>query len=309
MNVTDLPGIGPATSEKLASAGFDSILAIAVAPVSSLVDASGMTEATARKVIKAAREAMGMGFMTAENKEKEDETKIFRLSTGSKAVDDILSGGVLSGCITEVYGQFGSSKTQVALQLAVIACEQFPDGEVLYIDTENSFRPIRIRQMCSRFKKIDAEDVLKRIKLAKAYSSDHQIFLSEQAEALVKDGKVKLIVVDSVMNHFRAEYTGRGQLAERQQKLNRHLHTLSKIADLYNVPVFITNQVSANPGAMFGDPTQSIGGNIMGHSSKYRIYLRRGKAGSRVAKLLDAPELPDAEASFVITEKGVEDVE
>jgi DNA repair protein RadA len=308
MELTDLPGVGETTAQKLIEGGYDTVLSIAVARPSVLVELVGMSEATARKVIKAARDAMNIGFVDALQTEENQVGKGFIISTSSKAIDAILAGGVKSGGITEVYGEYGSSKTQIAHQLSVNVLRDFPDGKVVYIDTEGTFTPLRIRQM-AKAQKLDIDDTLKRIMVAKAYNSDHQMFLAEQIDALIKKGeKVKLIIVDSLTAHFRAEYIGRGELADRQQKINKHMRTLQKIADLNDIPVFVTNQVSANPGVFYGNPTQAIGGNIVGHNSRERIFLRRGPKGTRVAKLVDSPFLPDAEAGFTVTEGGIVDI-
>ena len=182
------------------------------------------------------------------------------------------------------------------------------NGKVIYIDTENTFRPERIIQM-AKGKGLDPEEVLKNIKVARAYNSDHQMLLAEKAEDLLKNKEenYRLLVVDSLTTHFRAEFIGRGTLSERQQKLNKHMHTLLKIADMYNVAVIVTNQVMAKPNVMFGDPTQAIGGHVVGHASTFRIYLRKGKGGSRVAKVVDSPNLPENEAMFFITTEGLND--
>ena len=179
---------------------------------------------------------------------------------------------------------------------------------VVYIDTENTFRPERIRQIAEA-NGLDPEKVLEHIKVAKAYNSDHQMLLAEKVEDLITKEKlpVKLLIVDSLTAHFRAEFVGRGTLAERQQKLNKHMHTLLKIADVHNVVVYVTNQVMAKPDVFFGDPTEAIGGNIVAHNSTFRIYLRKGRKDTRVAKLVDSPSLPDNETVFRITEKGIED--
>lgn len=305
--LSQLEGVGNVTIEKLSSIGIDTILGVAVSHPSTLVDICGMTEPTARKIIKSAREMMGLGFVDGIT--NEEQLKVKKISTGSKAFDKILDGGVKSGAITEVYGQFGSGKTQLGHQLTVNVLKDNPDGVVVYIDTENTFSAIRIRQM-SKAKKMNEDETLKKILIAKAYNSDHQIFLGEQIESLFKQNKdVVLIIVDSLMAHFRAEYVGRGTLADRQQKLNKHLHTLQKIADIHNIPVFVTNQVTTNVGLMFGNPEQPIGGNILSHTAREIIYLRKGKAGSRVAKLVDSNYLQDADASYMITEDGIQDVE
>lgn len=303
-----LPGVGAATAEKLRLAGFDTVMAIAVATPGELVNAAGVSEIVARKLIQASRSSIDMGFESAEDILKKRD-QVIRLSTGSKAFDTILAGGFETGAITECYGQYGSSKTQIAHQLCVSMIKQLPDAVAVYLDTENTFRPERIIQF-AKGASLDPEVVLKQIKVARAYNSDHQMVLAEQIEDLItkKSMNVKLIVVDSLTAHFRAEYVGRGTLADRQQKLNKHMHALAKLADVYNLCVYVTNQVMAKPDQFFGDPTESIGGHIVGHNSTFRIYLRKGKKGTRVAKLLDAPNLADAEAVFVVKEEGIRDV-
>ncbi len=310
--IEDLPGVGPATAEKLKDGGFDTMLSLAVASPSELVEAGGLTEATARKVIKAAREKMSMGFESGDELMKRRE-QVEKITTSSKALNNILGGGVESSSITEMFGEFGSSKTQIAHQLAVNI--QLPkekggaEGMCVYIDTEGAFRPERIKQMAEA-QGLDVLEVLKNIKVARAFNSDHQMLLVEKVEDLIKNEglNIKLVIVDSLMSHFRADFAGRGMLADRQQKLNKHMHTLSKLATAYNLVVYVTNQVMAKPDTFFGDPTAPIGGHIVGHNSQTRLYLRKGKKGTRVAKLIDSPHLPDAEAIFHVTEKGIIDV-
>jgi len=304
--IEDLPGIGAATAEKLRLAGFDNLMSIAVATPGEIIDAAGITEATARKAIRAARDNLEMGFQSGIDLMKKREG-IEKISTGSKNFDTLLAGGVETGAITECFGPYGSGKTQIAHLLAVQTIAKDPEAVAVYIDTENTFRPNRIKQFAEAIG-VDPEKVLQNIKVARAFNSDHQMLLAEKAEELIKQGlKVKLIVVDSLTAHFRAEFVGRGTLAERQQKLNKHMHTLSKLADMHNLAVYVTNQVMAKPDMFFGDPTEAIGGHIVAHNSTYRIYLRRGKKGTRVAKLVDAPDLADDECIFKITEKGIED--
>ena len=308
MKLVDLPGVGPATAEKLKEAGFGTVISVAVAHPMNLVEAAGVSETVARKIIAAARESLKIGFVDGITAEEEMNQKGFLISTNSKAIDNILAGGVKSGIITEVFGQYGSSKTQIAHQLAVNAIHKSPEGIVVYIDTENTFTPLRIRQM-SKAHNLDGDEVLSRIRVARAHNSDHQTFLAENVEQIIQKGeKVLLLVVDSLTAHFRAEFIGRGTLADRQQKINKHMSTLSKIAELYDVVVFVTNQITDNPGQLFGNPQKAIGGNIVGHNSKFRIYLRPGAKGTRVAKLVDSPFLPEAEATYIITEDGVTDV-
>ncbi|MBI1968456.1 DNA repair and recombination protein RadA [Candidatus Woesearchaeota archaeon] len=308
-SVTDLPGVGAATAEKLESAGFRDLLAVAVATLGELVEATGVSEAVARKMIQAARESMKMGFETGADVLKRRQI-VSKLSTGSKQFDLLMGGGFETGAITECFGEFGSGKTQIGHALAVNVLKEDPDAFAVYIDTENTFRPERIIQLATGAG-IDPEDALDRIMVARAYNSDHQMLLAEKAESLLTEQKkkVRLVVVDSLTSHFRAEFIGRGTLAERQQKLNRHMHALSKLATTNNLCVYVTNQVMAKPDQFFGDPTTAIGGHVVAHASTFRIYLRKGKKGSRVAKLIDAPNLADGECCFMVTEGGLQDVE
>lgn len=306
-DITELPGVGAATADKLASAGFDNLMSIAVASPGEVVDASGVSESVARKIIQAARQSLDMGFASGEDLMKKRQN-VLKISTGVQDFDRVLGGGFETGSISECFGQYGSAKTQIAHQLAVNVYAQDPEAVSVYIDTENTFRPERIVQFAEG-KGLNGDDVLKAIRVAKAYNSDHQMLLAEKVEDLIKQGtNVKLVVVDSLTAHFRAEFVGRGTLAERQQKINKHMHVLSKLADMYNLSVYVTNQVMAKPDQFFGDPTEAIGGHIVGHNSTFRIYLRRGKKGTRVAKLVDAPNLPDDEAVFMVTDAGLTDV-
>ena len=311
--IRDLPGVGPATAEKLESVGFSDLMAIAVATPGEVVEATAMSEAMAKKLIAVARNSLDMGFESGDML-LERRSRILKLSSGVKAFDTLMGGGFETGCIIECFGTYGSSKTQIAHQLAVNvqlpASKGGAEGCVVYIDTENTFRPERITQMAEG-KGLDPAKVLKNITGAKAYNSDHQMLLAEKVEDLIKkDGlNVKLVIVDSLTAHFRAEFVGRGTLAERQQKLNKHMHILSKLADVHNLCVYVTNQVMAKPDQFFGDPTEAIGGNIVGHNSTFRVYLRKGKKGSRVAKLVDAPNLPDGECGFMVEMDGLHDLD
>ncbi len=310
-SVADLPGIGPATIEKLESAGFCDLMSLAVATPGELVGATEMSEATAKKVIAIARANLEMEFQSGAEVLKKREQCI-KITTGSKELDKLMGGGFETGGITEAYGQYGAGKSQIAHVLAV-RC-QLPvekggaNGACVFIDTESTFRPERIVQFAKGLD-LDPEEVLKNIKVARAFNSDHQALLAEKVEDLIKKHNVpvKLVIVDSLTAHFRAEFVGRGTLADRQQKINKHMHALMKLADKYNLAVYVTNQVMSKPDTFFGDPTEAIGGHIVGHNSTYRVYLRRGKKGTRVAKMVDAPNLAESEATFIVEEAGIKD--
>ena len=312
-SVSDLPGIGPAAVEKLEAAGIFDLMGIAVLGPKELSNMAGIGESIARKAIQASRKMMDLGFQSGlEFAEKREE--IFYLTTGSKEFDNLLGGrGVETKAITEAFGAYGSGKTQLGLSLAVNV--QLPlemgggEGKAVYIDTEGTFRPERIRQIAEA-KGMNPENVLKNIFVARAFNSDHQMLLIDRIGEMIKDGEtIRLVVIDSLTAHFRAEFSGRGQLADRQQKLNKYLHNLMKIAEQFNLAVYVTNQVMSNPAMMFGDPTTAIGGNIVGHASTFRLYIRRGKKSSRVAKLIDSPNLPDNECIFYIGARGLSDEE
>ncbi|MFQ6051128.1 MAG: DNA repair and recombination protein RadA [Candidatus Hydrothermarchaeota archaeon] len=308
-SLEELPGVGPAIAEKLKEAGYLSLESIAVATALELKEVADIGESTAIKIINSARNACDMGFFRGDEI-LEKRKQIGRITTNSKNFDHLLGGGIETQAITELFGEFGSGKTQVAHQVAVTV--QLPKEQgglergAIYVDTENTFRPERIQQM-SEALGLDPAETLKNIHVARAYNSDHQMLLVEKAEDITKEEDVGVIIVDSLTSHFRAEYVGRGTLAPRQQKLNRHLHTLQKLADLYNLSVLVTNQVMARPDMFFGDPTQAVGGHVVGHQATFRLYLRKSKGGKRIARLVDSPNMPEGECVFRIVEAGVRD--
>ncbi len=310
-SVEDLPGIGEQGSEKLMAAGYKSLESIATASAAELIEAAGLGEGTAEKAIKAARDALDMGYETAAEL-AEKRKLVGRLTTGSKEVDTLIGGGIETQSITEVYGKFASGKTQWCFQTAVTV--QLPvergglSGSCLYIDSENSFRPERVAAIAEA-QGLDVQEAMKNIFVARAYNSEHQALLAEKAGEMVKEKNIKLVIVDSLTSQFRAEFVGRGTLAERQQKLNKHMRVLQKLAESNNIVVLVTNQVMERPDILFGDPTAPVGGNIVGHASKTRLYLRKSKEDKRVAKLVDSPSLPDGEAIYRVTETGIIDVD
>jgi DNA repair protein RadA len=309
--VEDLPGIGEGAAKKLEEAGYKTLESMAVASTSELKEIAGLGEGTAEKAIKAARDALDMGFETADIL-AEKRKLIGKITTGSKELDTLIGGGIETQSITEVYGKMASGKSQWCFQTAVTV--QLPkeqgglEGGCLYIDSENSFRPERVIQVAKKFG-LDVDETLKNIYVARAYNAEHQMILADKAGEMIEDKNIKLVIIDSLTAQFRSEFVGRGTLAERQQKLSKHMRTLQKIAEMQNVAILVTNQVMSRPDVLFGDPTEPIGGNVVGHASKTRLYLRKSKEDKRVAKLVDSPSLPDGEALYRITENGIEDSE
>ena len=307
-SLDDLPGVGPATAEKLREAGFEDLLAIAVMTPAVLAQNAELGEAVAGKIIAGAKKLANIGGFVSGNELLERRAQVLKLTSSVDSLDDLLGGGFETQAIFEVYGEFGSGKTQIGHQLAVNTVLPVSKGglggEVFYIDTEDTFRPERITQM-ARGAGLDPLMVLDRIHVARAYNSNHQMLLVEEIQRLSKNVDVKMIIVDSLTSHFRAEYLGRAMLAPRQQNLNKHLKELKKLADVHNALVLVTNQVHSKPDAMWGDPTKPIGGHIVGHASTFRLYLRKSKGGRRIGRLVDSPNLPEGEAVFTVTEAGL----
>ena len=306
----ELPGIGPATSQKLQELGFHTVEALAMAAAREL-EPAGIGEKKALVIIRATRSSISVSFVRADELLKVHQN-VLRLTSGSKPLDTLLGGGLEAQTITEFYGEYGSGKSQLCHQLCVNV--QLPpergglNGAALYVDTENTFRTERIVQM-ARHLELDLEQVVKNIIYAEAYTSDHQMFLLDNADQVIKENNVKLIIVDSLTSHFRSEYLGREMLARRQQRLNKHMHKLIRLAKAFNAAAVVTNQVMAKPDVFFGDAVHPIGGHIVAHTSHTRVYLRKASRGPvRIARLVSSPYLPEGEEIFKITENGLEDV-
>ena len=310
MTIEDLPGVGPATAEKLREAGFEELLAIAVMSPMELAEQAELGEAVSSKIIQAAKKLANIGGFISGNALLDRRKTVQKLTSGTSSMDELLGGGFETQSICEVFGEFGSGKTQIGHQLAVNTIlptsQGGLNGEVFYIDTEDTFRPERIAQMAEAVG-MDPQDALDRIHVARAYNSAHQMLLVDEIKRMAKSIDVKLVIVDSLTSHFRAEFVGRGMLASRQQKLNKHLKELKQLSDVQNALVLVTNQVMSNPAALWGDPTKAIGGHIVGHASTFRLYPRKSKGGRRIARLIDSPNLPEGEAVFTVTAEGLKD--
>lgn len=304
----DLPGIGQTTADKLREAGFTDLMELAVASPGDVAEAAEIGTSIAQKIIGEARRRADVGQFESGTTLLERRKKLGRVTAGAKSIDELLGGGVETQAITEFSGEFGSGKTQLAHQIAVNVQLPVDQGglgaEVVYIDTESTFRPERIVDM-AKGSGVDPEAALSRIHVARAFNSNHQMLLVQKAQELAREKPIRLLVVDSLTAHFRSEYVGRAELAPRQQLLNKHLHELQRFSDMYNAAIVVTNQVSSRPDILFGDPTRPIGGNIVAHAATYRVYLRKSKPPRRIARLIDSPNLPEGEAVFSLTTDGI----
>ncbi len=307
-------GINASDVKKLKAAGFHTVERVAYATRKALTSIKGISEAKADKLLNEASKIIPMGFTTASEYHKSRQD-VVHLTTGSKELDKLLQGGIETGSITEIFGEFRTGKTQLCHTLCVTSQLALEDGggegKALFIDTEGTFRPKRIVKIAERFG-LKPEDVLENVAYARAYNSDHQNQLLLQASAMLTEQRYALIVVDSATALYRTDYSGRGELSARQMHLAQFLRSLTRLADEFGVAIVITNQVvaSVDGASLFvSNPIKPIGGNIMAHASCTRLSLRKGRGNNRVCKIFDSPCLPESEAMFSINDDGIGDAD
>jgi DNA repair protein RadA len=316
LEIQDIEGVGPTTAKKLKEAGIISVMDLAVTSADELAVDLNSSKDTAAAFIMAAQRLLRESnilekeFVTAESA-LEKRKSLMRCSTGSRALDELLLGGIETQAVTEFYGEFGSGKSQICHTLAALAPQPKEsgglNGGVIYIDTEGTFRPERLNQI-ARTRELEPSHVLKNVAVCKVYNSSHLELIIKDLGKYVNDFNAKLVIIDSIISLHRAEFAGRGTLADRQQRLNGLLHKVIRLAEIFNIAVVITNQVQSSPDTFFGDPTKAAGGNVIGHASTYRIYLRKS-GENRTAKMIDSPYHPYSDAKFTLNEKGTDDLE
>jgi DNA repair protein RadA len=319
LEIQDIEGVGPTTARKLKEAGIVSVMDLAVTSADELAVDINSSKDTAATFIMAAQRLLRESnilekeFVTAESA-LEKRKSLMRCSTGSRALDELLLGGIETQAVTEFYGEFGSGKSQICHTLAAIATQPTEsgglnglNGGVIYVDTEGTFRPERLDQI-ARARELEPSHVLKNVAVCKVYNSSHLELIIKDLGKYVNDFNAKLVIIDSIISLHRAEFAGRGTLADRQQRLNGLLHKVIRLAEIFNIAVVITNQVQSSPDTFFGDPTKAAGGNVIGHASTYRIYLRKS-GENRTAKMIDSPYHPYSDAKFTLNEKGTDDLE
>jgi DNA repair protein RadA len=316
LEIQDIEGIGPTTAKKLKEAGIVSVMDLAVTSSDELAVDLNSSKDSAASFIMAAQKLLRESnvlekeFVTADTA-LEKRKSMLRCSSGSTALDELLLGGVETQAVTEFYGEFGSGKSQICHTLCATARQPIAagglDGGVIYIDTEGTFRPERVEQI-ARARGLDPSQILKSVAVCKIYNSSHLELIIKDLGKYINDFKAKMVIIDSIISLHRAEYAGRGTLADRQQRLNNMLHKLVRLTEIYNIAIVITNQVQSSPDTFFGDPTKAAGGNVLGHASTYRIYLRKS-GENRVAKMIDSPYHPYSETRFTVNERGTDDLE
>ncbi len=316
LEIQDIEGIGPTTAKKLREAGIFSVMDLAVAAVEDLaVDINASKESAASFIMAAQKllresDVLEKEFITADTALKKRRS-LLRCSTGSSMLDDLFLGGIETQAVTELYGEFGSGKSQICHTMCITAGQPVESGGlnsgIIYIDTEGTFRPERLEQISSS-RNVDPVRALQNVAVCKVYNSAHLELIVKNLGKYIDDYKAKLVVVDSIISLHRAEFSGRGTLADRQQRLNSIMHKLLRISEIYNVAIIVTNQVQSAPDTFFGDPTKPTGGNVIGHASTYRVYLRKS-GENRIAKMIDSPYHPYSEVRFTINEKGTDNLD
>ena len=270
-------------------------------------EGSSLTRCLANKLVP-------MGFTTATEMHSR-RSELISITTGSKQLDTLLAGGIETGSITELFGEFRTGKSQICHTLAVTCQLPFDmgggEGKCLYIDTEGTFRPVRLLAVANRYG-LSGEEVLDNVAYARAYNSEHQLELLNQASKMMCETRFALLIVDSAMALYRTDFAGRGELSARQGHLAKFMRTLQRLADEFGIAVVITNQVVAQvdggPSAMFNpDPKKPIGGNIIAHASTTRLSLKKGRGETRICKIYDSPCLPESDCLFAINEDGIGD--
>jgi len=304
-------GINSSDIKKLIEAGYNSLESLSYNPKKNLVLIKGLSEAKIDKIIKVVEDILKYGIKPS-SYALEERKKLVRITSGSKELDTLLGGGFESNSITELFGEFRTGKTQICHTLCVTC--QLPrnegggEGKAIYIDTEGTFRPEKLAPIAERFG-LDPKQVIENVFYARAYNSDHQNRLLLQVCALMCEQKFSLLIVDSATALYRTDYTGRGELSNRQMSLAKFLRNLQKIADEHKIVVVITNQVVAtvDGNAFGGNDKKPIGGHIMAHACQTRLYLKKGLKQNRICKIYDSPSLPESEATYSITDRGIDD--
>ncbi|KAE9601562.1 putative ATP diphosphatase [Lupinus albus] len=329
-------GIAAIDVKKLKDAGICTVESVAYTPRKDLLQIKGISEAKVDKIIEAASKLVPMGFTSASELHAQ-RAEIIQITSGSIELDKVLEGGIETGSITELYGEFRSGKTQLCHTLCVTC--QLPldqgggEGKAMYIDAEGTFRPQRLLQIADRFG-LNGADVLENVAYARAYNTDHQSRLLLEAASMMVETSIPscqnlslfytctyifmvyvyrfaLMIVDSATALYRTDFSGRGELSARQMHLAKFLRSLQKLADEFGVAIVITNQVvsQVDGSAVFAGPqVKPIGGNIMAHATTTRLALRKGRGEERICKVISSPCLAEAEARFQICAEGVADV-
>lgn len=311
MEFEDLKTMTPTLASDLRKAGIMTVESFAMERLDELKQKlRGVSEDKLREIQVEAWKALGYWFTPA-TKLMEKRKQVLTFPTGCKALDSLIGGGVRTRVITEFAGEYGAGKTETLLTLLVEALAWNPEASAIFFDSEESFSELRVTQI-AKSRGYDPDDILKRVIHIPIWHTQHFQEAVKQADTLIKNQNVRILMVDSIIAPFRAEYVGREVLWYRQQLLNQMLRQLLNYAKAFNLAVVVTNQVVASPQVVYtGDfvaQNPPTGGHILGHNAETRLYLRKATGNKRIATLIDSSWLPPGECVFQITEKGIEDV-
>ncbi len=291
---------------------FPTLMALATSPPDEVVRRCEISSSSAARAVNQARKLIGMAEPITAAELLEKRLAKPRITTSSQQLDEILGGGITVGAITEFSGAFATGKTQLAFQLCINVQQPQEmgglDGKALFIDTENTFAPARVAEMSYSFTD-DPKTFLENIYVSRAYNADHQIQIVEKADKIIQKNDVRIVIVDSMASHFRAEFPGKDNLPRRQQMLMAHAETLQRLAESYELAVMTTNQILSNPDSIFTGTSnlEPALGFAWGHRPTHRILLRKSRGTTRIARIFDSPELAEREAVFHITPQGIRD--
>ena len=309
VSIDKLPGIGPTTDRNMKAAGYGTVEALASAPIAELMDIPGIGEKTARNASIKARGILQLGLTTSAEEIEHQQTQRKYITTSSNALDRLLGGGIMTYAISELAGEFRTGKTQLCYQLAVNV--QLPEEKgglgkkVAWIDTEKTYFPERITAI-AKGQKLDPNEVHKNIIYGLALNSDQQEDFAKEILSKVRQENIGLLIIDSVISHYRSEFAGRGELAPRQQKLGKHIAFVSRQVFLLGIACVVTNQVIAQPDAMFGG-LKATGGHVLGHAMTHRFMLKKLRGKERKLTIADSPLLPDSSVDFMVDDCGIRD--
>lgn len=311
-SISKLKGVGGVTTDKYEKCGITTVEQLFVIPPPKVAEMLGVDNPTAIELFRKARALLKSVVFINGTEADEEDKHIEKISTGTKALDTLFTGGIECGATTEIYGEFGCGKTQFCHTMMVrvqLPVEQGGlDGEGVWIDTEDTFESTRIRAIAKSLG-LDEDEVLKKITVAKAFNSADQYMVLQEVEHLIEDNpKIKIIIIDSAIGLFRQDYSGRGMLSERQKYLDEFLSLASNMANFHKVAIIWTNQVMINPGVFYGDPVTAVGGTVLAHKSTYRVYFKKSGV-YRIAKMVDSPKHAQTEVSFGLSVEGVVDKE
>jgi DNA repair protein RadA len=329
VTMEEIPDITSDIIEKLKKLNIDSVYQLAVqSPIelaseyegtSPNVESASTLIANARKML-IENDVLASEFSTADVV-LEKRSKLSRYIIGSVNFDRFLNGGFETQAITELVGEYGSGKSQICHTICVAANQLIENsrhndddkhsatGNIIFIDSENTFRADRVHQIAEQ-RGLNPLPILEKIYHCTVYSSEHLESVINDLDKSIEQYNAKIVIIDSIISLHRAEFSGRGTLVERQQRLGKMLNKLRRYADIYNIAIVITNQVVSSPDALHPgfDSMKAAGGNIMGHGSTYRIFLKRsGK--NRTAVMQDSPSHAYQRVKFSISENGIQDAD